>query len=167
MGDDLMQTVSVMTRDDGDDEQNENFRLTLSAAMNATIEDGIAVGTILDNDGPPSLSVAPGEGMEGEGNTVDFEVTLTLASTMTRTEAVTVMFATSSGTATSGLDFTEKSEILTFAADAEGDALTQTVSVAILDDDISEGPETFTVTLSSVSPNAESRDWYRDRDRHN
>ncbi|MCY3666865.1 MAG: hypothetical protein OXH81_14485 [Gemmatimonadetes bacterium] len=44
MGDDLMQTVSVMTRDDGDDEQNENFRLTLSAAMNATIEDGIAVG---------------------------------------------------------------------------------------------------------------------------
>ncbi|MCY3666866.1 MAG: hypothetical protein OXH81_14490, partial [Gemmatimonadetes bacterium] len=99
--------------------------------------------------------MAPGEGMEGEGNTVDFEVTLTLASTMTRTEAVTVMFATSSGTATSGLDFTEKSEMLTFAADAEGDALTQTVSVAILDDDISEGTETFTVTLSSVSANAE------------
>ena len=172
-GDDLKQTVSVATRDDGDDEYNENFTLTLS---NPTIADdnlatptiaegrGSAVGTIIDNDGPPSLSVAPAipEGST-EGSMVDFTVTLTLASDMARNEPVTVAFATTPGEgddgATSsddgvGADFTAKSGTLTFEPDATGDDLTQTVSVATTQDEISENNETFTLTLSSAA-NAE------------
>ena len=166
-GADLMRTVTVETRDDGDDEDNENFTLTLS---NPTIADdnlatptiaegrGSAVGTIIDNDGPPSLSVAGGEAVEGL--MVEFKVTLTLASEMARTEPVTVAYETAPGTATSsddgvGADFTAKSGTLTFEPDATGDDLTQTVSVATAQDDISENNETFTLTLSSVSPNAE------------
>ena len=110
------------------------------------------MGTIIDNDGPPSLSVADAEA--AEGNTVDFMVTLTLANDMTRTEDVTVNYATSPGTATSA-DFKAATGTLTFAADATGDALTQTVSVATTQDEISEDAETFTLTLSSVSANAE------------
>ena len=93
-GDALTVTVSVATRDDGDDENNETFTLKLlNASSNATIdpERGSAVGTILDNDGPPSLSVAPAmpEGST-EGSMVDFTVTLTLASDMARNEPVSV-----------------------------------------------------------------------------
>ena len=167
-------TLTVATRDDGDDENNENFTLTLS---NPTIADdnlatptiaegrGSAVGTIIDNDGPPSLSVAPAmpEGST-EGSMVDFTVTLTLASDMARNEPVTVAYETAPGEgddgATSsddgvGADFTAKSGTLTFEPDATGDDLTQTVSVATTQDEISEDAETFTLTLSSVSPNAE------------
>ncbi|MDE2732886.1 MAG: putative Ig domain-containing protein [Gemmatimonadota bacterium] len=155
----LIKMVSVATRDDGDDENNENFTLTLSnptiggeGLATPTIADGSAVGTIIDNDGPPSLSVADAEAAEGE--TVDFMVTLTLANDMTRTEDVTVNYATSPGTATSA-DFKAATGTLTFAADATGDALTQTVSVATTQDETSEDAETFTLTLSSVSANAE------------
>ncbi|MCY4604357.1 MAG: putative Ig domain-containing protein [Gemmatimonadetes bacterium] len=157
-GDDLMQPVRVATRDDGDDENNENFTLMLSEPMIAdenlatpTIADGSAVGTIIDNDGPPSLSV---EGMSAtEGKPVEFMVKLTLSNDMTRTEAVTVDFATSPGTATAA-DFKENRGTLTFAADATGEKLMQMVSVATTDDDISEEAETFTLTLSNVSSNA-------------
>ena len=155
-GDETKQTVSVMTQDDGDDENNENFTLTLSEPMNATITDGSAVGTILDNDGPPSLSVVDASAEEGEA--VAFTVTLTLPNDMARNEDVTVMYATSSGTATEGTDYTAKSGTLNFAADAEADdqmQIMKTVSVATTDDEISEGAETFTLTLSSVSANAE------------
>ncbi|MDE2733441.1 MAG: fibronectin type III domain-containing protein [Gemmatimonadota bacterium] len=168
-GDDLMQTVPVATRDDGDDENNENFTLTLSNPTIAddnietpTIKKATATGTIIDNDGPPSLSVAGGDAPEGSN--VDFTVTLTLASEMARTEPVTVAFTTAPGEgddgATSsddgvGTDFTAKSGTLTFEPDATGEDLTQTVSVATTQDEISENNETFTLTLSSVSPNAE------------
>ena len=146
-----MLSVFVPTVDDGDDEDNENFRLKLSMPtidgdnLDApTIVRDTAVGTIIDNDGPASLSVAGGDALEG-GN-VDFTVTLTLASEMARTEPVTVAFTTAPGEgddgATSsddgvGADFTEKSGTLTFEPDATGDDLTQTVSVATTQDEIS------------------------------
>ena len=158
----LMDTVRVATQDDGDDEDNENFALTLSNQKimdedlpKPTIANGSAVGTIIDNDGPPSLSVADAKGLEGKGNTVDFLVTLTLSegtTNDTRKEEVTVDYATSSGSATTGVDFTEATGTLTFAP---GKALIDTVKVAILNDDISEGDETFMLTLSNQSDNAE------------
>ena len=51
-GETLRQTVSVRTLDEDPilDEDDETFTLTLSAAVNATIEDGTAEGTILDDD---------------------------------------------------------------------------------------------------------------------
>ena len=161
-GDDLMKMVSVATRDDGDDENNENFTLTLENPtiggddlMTPTIDpdNGSAVGTIIDNDGPPSLSVADAGATEGD-EAVVFMVTLTLDNDMARTEAVTVDYATSSGSATTDVDFTETTGTLTFAADESGDDLMKMVSVPILEDKISEGDETFTLTLSNQSANA-------------
>ena len=156
----LTQTVPVATRDDGDDEANENFTLTLvdppriadADLSTPTIAVGNAVGTILDNDGAPSLSVANASATEGQP--VVFTVTLTLNSTMDRNEAITVEYATSFGTATSD-DFTAASGTLTFAADATGAALMQTVDVPTTQDEISEDNETFALTLSNASPNAE------------
>ena len=39
------------------DEIDENFTLNLSGAVNATISDGVGVGTITDDDGEPTLSI--------------------------------------------------------------------------------------------------------------
>ena len=93
--------------------------------------------------GPVTISVADAEASEGSGGTVDFTVTLNRAASVT----VTVDYATADGTAAAGEDYTAASGTLTFAAGV----LTQTVAVALLDDAIDEGRETFTLALSNAS----------------
>ena len=91
--------------------------------------------------------VSVGDASATEGSPVTFTVTLSPAAAA----AVTVNWATTGDTATSGTDFTAASGTLTIAAGAQ----TGTVEVATLDDDATEGNETFTLTLSNPSSNAE------------
>ena len=133
-------TVSVATTDDSVDEEDETFTLTLSSPANATLGDATATGTINDNDESlPAVSVS--DGSAAEGDAVAFAVSLSAASS----RQVTVDYATSGGTATSGTDFTAESGTLTFAANETS----KTVSVATTDDSVDEDDETFTLTLSS------------------
>lgn len=66
------------------------------------------------------------------------------------TDAMTVDYATTNGTATSGADYAALSGTLNFAS---GDT-TATVSITISDDAIYEGDENFTFTLSNPSTGA-------------
>ena len=61
--------------------------------------------------------------------------------------ASTVDYATSNGSATAGQDYTATSGTLSFAA-GESD---KTFAVPIVNDNIAEGPQTFTITLSNPS----------------
>ena len=139
--------VFFMTPDgDGD----VTFALTTNAAC---ASGGIctAGGTVLtqvpgprtipgpDDESLPAVSVA--DGSAAEGDAVAFTVSLSAASS----RQVTVQYATSGGTATSGTDFTAQSGTLTFAANETS----KTVSVATTDDSVDEEDETFTLTLSS------------------
>ena len=134
------QTVSVSTtEDDTTDEGNETFTLTLSGPTNATLEDATGTGTINDAAGQPTLNVSGASADEGKA--VNFAVTLSVASE----QQVTVNYATSSGTATSGTDYTATNGTLTFAANE----MSKTVSVSTADDASDEEDETFTLTLSS------------------
>ena len=90
----------------------------------------------------PALSVADAEAREGIDATVDFEVALSRAAS----REVAVDFATADGTATAGADYTAASGTLTFAAGERS----KTVSVAILDDALDEGKETFLLRLSNA-----------------
>ncbi len=133
-------TVSVATTVDALDEESETFTLTLSSPTNATLEDATATGTIDNGESPdPVLGVA--DASAAEGSAVEFTVSLSEASS----ESVTVEYATSGGTATSGTDFTAASGTLSFAANETS----KTVSVATTDDSDDEENETFTLTLSS------------------
>ena len=81
---------------------DETFAVTLSDAVNATIVDGEGVGTIEDNDAvqpPPTVPTLDiGDVTIAEADErAEFTVTLS----ETSTEDVTVMFATSDGTALS------------------------------------------------------------------
>ena len=103
------------------------------------LESGLSA-TVL---GPRAVSVADARVAEGADATVDFAVTLSRAAS----EAVTVDYATSDGTAKAGVDYTAVSGTLTFAPGETE----KTVSVSVLDDSHDEGEETFTLTLSNVA----------------
>jgi parallel beta-helix repeat protein len=77
---------------------------------------------------------------EGSGS-----VTLTVLRTGGTIGAATLNYATASGTATAGSDFTSTSGTLSFA---DGES-SKTITIPILEDNIFEGSETFSVALSS------------------
>ncbi|MYI19633.1 MAG: hypothetical protein F4121_05985, partial [Acidimicrobiia bacterium] len=136
-------TIRVPIVDDSLDEPAETFTLTLAAPRNAALGDGAAsaTGTIVDDDGPPHLSVADVTAPEGNA-AVMFTVTLDAASS----NDVTVDYATSDGTATAGEDYTAVSGTLTVPA---GETAAK-ISVPVLDDSLDEPDETFTLTLSGA-----------------
>lgn len=80
-----------------------------------------------------------------EGNTSRVVFTVSLASVMT--ETVTVNYATGNGTALSGSDYTATTGILTFSPGQTS----KTVGVALIDNNQSEGNETFILNLSNAT----------------
>ena len=85
-------TITVLVKGDTLTEPDETFFVNLSNAVNATIAKPQGLGTILNNDALPSLSindVTVTEGNSGTANAV-FTVSLSEASS----QAVTVNFAT-------------------------------------------------------------------------
>ncbi|MEF8756315.1 MAG: Calx-beta domain-containing protein [Accumulibacter sp.] len=54
---DTTRTIRVTVRDDSETETPEGFTVQLQSPINATLGNTVATGTILDNDGPPPLSV--------------------------------------------------------------------------------------------------------------
>ena len=92
--------------------------------------------------GPPALSVADARAREGSDATIDFAVTLSRAAS----GEVTVRYATRDGTAKKGEDYRQAKGTLVFAAGETA----KTLSVALLDDLVDEGEETFTLVLKSA-----------------
>ena len=132
-------TVPVRLLDDAVDEPDESFSLTLSNGTNANISVGAAVGTIVDTDAAPGLSVTGDEDVEG--GTVEFVVVLDRPSA----RSATVVYETRDGSAEVGVDYEFASGSLTFAP---GDTV-RTVAVSLLDDAIDEADETFALALAS------------------
>ena len=105
-----------------------------------------AGGGVLSNSpsatvaGPPALSVADATANESEGS-IAFAVTLDRAAPGT----VTVAYETRDGSASAGHDYTGKTGTLSFAAGQTS----KSVSVALLDDAVDDGGETFELVLSN------------------
>ena len=141
-------TVHVDIKGDVLAEANETFKINLSSPTGATIADGTATGTIIDDDGAaalPALSIADLSVAEGNGDHAHFMFVVTLDKAATG--PVTVAYSTANGTATAGSDYVASNGTLTFAAGETS----KTVHVDISGDTVFEGNETFAVTLSNAS----------------
>ena len=103
--------------------------------------DSVTVNWQAPQGSQPQLTVGSGEDDEDAGS-FTFTVILNPSSLQT----VTVDYATSDGTATSGSDYTAVGGSLTFSP---GDT-TKNVTVTITDDDLDESDETFNLTLSDA-----------------
>ena len=97
-------------RSDVRDEADETFVVNLSNPTNATIADAQGVGTIIDNDPTPSLSINSVSRNEGRSGTTNFTFTVRLSAASGL--PVTVAWATANGTATAGSDYTAASGVL-------------------------------------------------------
>jgi hypothetical protein len=145
----LTQQLTVAIEDDNLNENDEAFTVTLSDAggMGALIATGSATVTITDNEATPVLSIADATAAE-DRRMIRFPVTLNPGSGA----EVTVDYATTDGTAAAGSDFTAVTGgTLTFAPGATA----RMISISLIDDEVDEADETFTVTLSNASSNAE------------
>jgi hypothetical protein len=135
-------TITVQVLGDLLNEADETFSVKLTKPLNAVLADAIGVGTILDNDPAPSISVNDIAILEGNSGTsfLTFTVSLSVASGQT----VKVDYATADGSATAGSDYSAKSGTLTFAPGQ----ISMTVSIAIKGDTLVEADETFFLNLS-------------------
>ncbi len=95
---------------------------------------------------PPALRVSDAQAVEASGASLRFPVTLDAPAAT----VVSVRYRTSDGTATAGSDYEAASGTLTF----EPGQTSGTVSVAVLDDDLDEGSETLTLTISYPNPSS-------------
>jgi hypothetical protein len=140
-----VKTVTVKVKGDTTDEPDERFLLRLANPKGATLADGEGVGTIVDDDPPPALSVndtAVTEPSKGQTTTATFTVSLSAASA----KPVTVGFATANGTATAPDDYTARSASLAFAP---GETQ-KTVTVPVIGDNKKEGDERFFLRLANA-----------------
>ncbi len=148
-GDDTAKTFAITVVDDSLDESDETIVLTLSNASGASLgAPTTSTVTITDDDSPaPTPGAlrlnAPAPVAEAAGS-----VALTVARVLGSDGAASVNYATASGTATAGADYTATSGTLTWPS---GDAAGRTVTVPILNDGAIETAETFTVTLSGAT----------------
>ncbi len=136
------QTFTVSTTEDMTEEEDETFTVTLSNATNATIAGATATGTIKNDDATLSIADAGGS----EGSPVTFTATLS-ATVAAEVMATWTMSIESGNTAVAAdLGTTRTGPVMVTANQRTG-----TFEVPTATDDLAEGNETFTVTLSNAS----------------
>ncbi len=122
---------------------------SITVTVSYTDGEGTPENLTSETVGPirPEATVA----ISGGGNVAeDDNATFTVTLSASPGAAVTVDYATAAGTASAD-DFTAANGTLTFAAGATGEDLTRTFDVKVLPDDLVEGDESFTATLSASS----------------
>jgi hypothetical protein len=134
--------IAILVEGDGLPEGDETFFMNLSAPVNATILDGHGLGTILDDDPLPGLSINDVSLTEGNSGTKTAAFTVTLSTESG--QAVTVNYATSDGSVTEPDDYGPAGGTLTFSPGQTS----KTVNVLVNGDTAVETSETFMVALA-------------------
>lgn len=141
----VKKTIDVPVIGDVIDEDDETFSVTLTnPSANAMLGTAAATGTIADDDAAPTITINDVTQAEGNMGTSNMVFTVTLNGESSKT--VTVDYATASGTATAGVDFSNSMGTLTWLP---GSPATRTVTVVVNADTTGEQNETFTVNLSN------------------
>ena len=131
---------------DAQDEENETF------TINVTSPDGSAltsthVVTIVDEDGPPSLSLDIAPSSVAEGGSVTAKAILNPASGKQVEVGYRTESSAGTGVAQAGADYVVAAGILTFAPGETE----KTFAISVIDDTLNELAETFSVVLLNDS----------------
>ena len=140
--------TAVVVWPDRDDENDEQFMITLSNPMNADLGVDTGVGTIFDDDPNVGPRVAIGDATINEtcsGPKVSAVVVVTMS--IFQAVSVTVRVTSAPDTAQPGIDFLDYNKTITFSADQT----LKEVKIAVLPDQVAEGSETLTLNLEVLA----------------
>ncbi len=137
-------TFTVLVNGETLNEPSETFFVNVTNVTSAVVVDGQGVGTIVNDDPLPSLSINDVTLIEGNAGTVNAVFTVTLSAASGQT--VSVNYATADGTATQPADYTNTSGTLTFTPGQT----TRTITVPVIGETVPEANETFFVNLSGA-----------------
>ena len=125
-------------------EADEFFRMNLSRSVNTVIIAGSGIGTIIDNDPLPLVSIADVTTVEVNAGVRSVAFTLHLSARSGR--ALSVDFATADGTALAGTDYVATNGTVVFPAGT----ITKKLTVGIIGNTVHEDAETFLLNLSNA-----------------
>ncbi len=136
-------TIPIAIVNDSAVELTEAFALNLSAISNANVTSLSGIGTIVDDD--TRIFISDASVSEGNAGTTNLTFTVTRNSNLI---GFTFQASTTGLTASSGVDFVEFDNILSFAA---GGPLSQTFNVLVNGDTAIEADETLRASLGLPS----------------
>ncbi len=137
--------IRIQILEDSEVEADETFRVTLSNARHARIAQETGIGTILDNDGSPTVSV---QSVSVSRSVAVFELNLSTSSAL----PVVVSYASQDGSALAGKDYKPVAGQVIFAP---GD-VSKTIEVKLLANEPVWQAKTFAlVVLSAVNAEVE------------
>ena len=137
-------TFTVLLNGDTLNEASETFFVNVTNVTNAVVVDGQGVGTVINDDPLPSLSINDVTVTEGNSGTTNAVFTVTLSAASGQT--VSVNYASADGTATQPADYTSTSGSLTFTPGQT----TRTITVPVIGETVPEANETFFINLSGA-----------------
>ncbi len=142
----MSKSFLVATLGDLIDESNETFFVNLSGAVNAFVVDSQGIGTITDDDPPPTVSIGDVSINEGQNGTTAFSFVLTLSAPSGKNARVN--YATADGSATlANNDYQSSSGLATFAPGQTS----MMITILVNGDTANESTETFQVNLSNAA----------------
>jgi hypothetical protein len=139
-------TISVQVTGDTLDEYDEQFFVNLYSPVGGVITDSQGLGTIVDDDAAPLVTINDISANEGNRGTTSFAFTVSLSAASGKW--VYVDFATADGTATTAdNDYIASSGSVYFAPGQT----TATITVLVRGDKKKEANETFFVNLTGAT----------------
>ncbi len=135
-------TVTVDPTADTTVEPDETVILTLAAGTGYTVGTTTPVTGTITNDDFPQLSINDITVVEGQNSNAILTVTVNNPNS----QPISVNYTTAPIDATANVDYTSQTGTLTIAANTS----TATISIPILNDNLNEPDEAFTVTLSNA-----------------
>ena len=134
------QTLAIPLLSDYSIEGDENFVLVLGNAVNLTLTETSAYATIVDDDNPATINISSEPTIEGEGAALTFTASISHV-----VDKVSFDYSTVAGSALADADYQPSSGSIEFTP-----GLSQEVfSVELLNDEIAENEEQFSVVLSN------------------
>ena len=135
-----VQTLAIPIVGDYQIEDEENFVLVLGNAVNLTLAETSAYATILDDDNPATITISSEPTLEGDG------AALTLTASISHlVDKVSFDYSTMAGSALAGIDYEAHSGSVEFTPGLSQ----ETFSFELVDDDLAEDEEQFSVILSN------------------
>lgn len=146
---DLAKTITIQVNGDTTIEPDETFAVTLAAPAGASVGTSSATGTILDDDGPATYSIAALSANKAEGNSGPTPLTFTVSRSGDPTTPAMLTYAVAGmgGNPANASDFTGGTLPTGTVSFATGE-LSKTITMQVNGDTTAEPDETFAVTLS-------------------